>query len=73
MLHFQDKLCLYCRYDQTTGKLTLVSERYDVREENRRHIVEMLAALVSEGHKAFPVTDPDMLAKAPLQRISQSG
>jgi len=33
----------------------LVSEKYSMREENRRHIMEMLAQLVSEGHQAFPV------------------
>lgn len=53
----------------TTGKLTLVSERYDVREENRRHIVEMLAQLVEEGHKAFP--DDTRLSNAPVKQIQQ--
>lgn len=43
------------RYNANKGLLTLVSEKYSMREENRRHIMEMLAQLVSEGHQAFPV------------------
>ena len=65
------RMGLFCRYDKSTGKLTLVSEKYNVREENRRHIVEMLAQLVSEGHQAFPNADSEALAKAPLQQASQ--
>ena len=52
------ELCLFAiRYDANKGLLTLVSEKYSMREENRRHIMEMLAQLVSEGHQAFPVPD----------------
>ena len=48
------------RYNANKGLLTLVSEKYSMREENRRHIMEMLAQLVSEGHQAFPVPGAHM-------------
>lgn len=51
------------RYDAKTGLLTLVSEKYNMREENRRHIMETLVQLVSEGHKAFPIPGAPMPAE----------
>ncbi len=48
------------RYNPHKGLLTLVSEKYSVSEENRRHIMEMLVQLVSEGHKAFPAPDAQL-------------
>ncbi|KAL3156329.1 hypothetical protein ABBQ38_000647 [Trebouxia sp. C0009 RCD-2024] len=42
------------RYEPKNGLLTLVSEKHGMREDNRRHIMEMLADLVLEGHQAFP-------------------
>ena len=46
--------CVFYRYNAQKGLLTLVSEKYDMREENRRHIMRMLTQLVEEGHKAYP-------------------
>ncbi|DBA67794.1 TPA: hypothetical protein ACH3X2_001196 [Trebouxia sp. C0005] len=48
------------RCNANKGLLTLVSEKYSMREENRRHILEILAQLVSEGHQAFPVPGVQM-------------
>jgi len=39
------------RYNETTGEMTLTSEKYQERELNREHIVQMLTALVDEGKK----------------------
>jgi hypothetical protein len=39
------------RYNQKTGEMTLTSEKYQERELNREHIVQMLTALVEEGKK----------------------
>ena len=45
---------LWHRYCPNTGLLTLTSEKYRDREENRLHIVDMLNDLVNEGQKMFP-------------------
>lgn len=42
------------RYQKETGELRLVSEKYREREDNRRHIVEMLTMLCEEGKRLFP-------------------
>lgn len=42
------------RYHPDNGELTLVSEKTPDREENRRHIMDMLHDLVEEGHRAYP-------------------
>lgn len=42
------------RYNPNDGRLTLVSKRYPHREENRRHIVRIIKALVEEGHRKHP-------------------
>ena len=51
---------LHCRYNPNNGKLTLVSEKYEMREDNRRHIMEMITGLVSEGRQAFPAEDAEL-------------
>ncbi len=48
------------RYNPKKGLLTLVSEKYPDREENRRDILDTLHALVAEGERAFPQTDADI-------------
>ena len=50
---------MHCRYNPNNGKLTLVSEKYEMREDNRRHIMEMITQLVSEGRQAFPAEDDE--------------
>jgi hypothetical protein len=42
------------RYNPDKGLLTLTSEKYGEREENRLTIVEMLSELVKEGQRAYP-------------------
>jgi len=42
------------RYNPNKGLLTLTSEKYREREENRLHVVEMLTGLVKEGQRAYP-------------------
>lgn len=42
------------RYDPNSGVLTLVSTKYPHREENRRHIVRTIKALVEEGRRVHP-------------------
>jgi len=42
------------RYNPNKGELTLVSEKYAHREDNRRHIMETMASLIEEGHSKFP-------------------
>ncbi|KAG7671989.1 hypothetical protein Ndes2526B_g07063 [Nannochloris sp. 'desiccata'] len=39
------------RYNEKTGEMTLTSEKYQERELNREHILQMLTALVEEGKK----------------------
>ena len=46
-----------CRYNPNKGLLTLTSERYLQREENRLHITQMLKDLVQEGQRAYPCED----------------
>ena len=46
-----------CRYNPSKGLLTLTSERYLQREENRLHITQMLKDLVQEGQRAYPSED----------------
>jgi hypothetical protein len=46
-----------CRYNPNKGLLTLTSERYQQREENRLHITQMLRDLVQEGQRAYPCED----------------
>lgn len=53
----QRVLACYCRYDPRKGILTLTSEKYSDREENRLHIVEMVHKLVDEGHRAHPAVE----------------
>lgn len=43
-----------CRYNPDNGELTLISERYPEREENRMHIMDMLNALIAEGERVHP-------------------
>lgn len=49
-------IALICgpRYNPDKGLLTLTSEKYGEREENRLTIVEMLSELVKEGQRAYP-------------------
>jgi len=49
-------IALICgpRYNPNKGLLTLTSEKYREREENRLHVVEMLTGLVKEGQRAYP-------------------
>jgi Mitochondrial ribosomal subunit protein len=42
------------RYDPGTGRLTLTSDGYANREDNRREVLRALDALVAEGHRAYP-------------------
>ena len=42
------------RYNPNTGELTLVSEKYQYREDNRRHAMEMMTSLIDEGRRKFP-------------------
>lgn len=58
-------IALVCgpRYNPEKGRLTLVSEKYPDREENRREILDIIHALVAEGERAFPQTDPAIKAR----------
>ena len=42
------------RYNPHTGMIRLVSDRFDSREENQKHIEEIIKNLVKEGMGAFP-------------------
>jgi hypothetical protein len=42
------------RYTPKKGLLRLTSDRYRDREDNRRNIVDIIRALVEEGHARFP-------------------
>ena len=46
--------CPVCRYNPNKGELTLTSEKFPDREENRKDIVRILKALCEQGHSAFP-------------------
>ena len=53
-----------------------MSEKYPDREENRRDILDTIHALVAEGERAFPQTDPAIRARmeerqAAMQRQDQ--
>lgn len=43
------------RYNPRKGEVLLTSEKYSLREDNRRHCMEMLVALVEEGQRAYPL------------------
>ena len=42
------------RYDPETGLLTLASQKYPKREDNRREVMRIVNELVKEGRKKFP-------------------
>ncbi len=42
------------RYNQSTGKVTLISDRFDSRHENQKRIEQIIADLVKEGRVAYP-------------------
>ncbi|CAL8470756.1 g10298 [Coccomyxa elongata] len=60
-----EHIALVCgpRYNPQKGLLTLVSEKYPDREENRRDILDTIHSLVAEGERAFPQTDPAIRAR----------
>ena len=60
-----------CRYNPRNGVLTLVSEKHSMREENRRHIMQLLAQLVSEGHQAFPTSSKEQSTDDQLPESQQ--
>lgn len=45
------------RYKPANGELTLTSERYEHREDNRRYLMKVLKDLMQEGQRAFPSPD----------------
>jgi hypothetical protein len=59
------------RYNPNKGELTLVSEKYPDREENRRDILDTLHALVAEGERAFPQTDSAILKLQEERRVAR--
>jgi hypothetical protein len=46
--------CWCCRYDPSTGMLSLVCNRFPTREENRRWCLEVLHRLLQEGQSRHP-------------------
>ena len=40
------------------GEVTLTSERYPDREQNRRELLDMVHALIAEGERKHPQSDP---------------
>ena len=65
-------LCLApCRYNPDTGVLKLTSERYQDREENRRHVSRMLRDLIQEGRRAHPLAEGDA-AQAALPAAAET-
>eukprot|EP00803_Ostreobium_quekettii_P000070 evm.model.scf_521.2 EVM.evm.TU.scf_521.2 scf_521:9475-13474(+) len=55
------------RYNPNKGELTLVSEKYAHREDNRRHIMETVASLIEEGHSKFPAEAQEGGEQTPLK------
>ena len=58
--HRSASLALYCssrrndRYDPETGLMTLASQKYPKREDNRREVMRIVNELVKEGRTKFP-------------------
>ena len=66
-------LCLApCRYNPDTGVLKLTSERYQDREENRRHVSRMLRDLIQEGRRAHPLAEGDAAQQAALPAAAET-
>ncbi|BDA45660.1 hypothetical protein COCOBI_07-4470 [Coccomyxa sp. Obi] len=70
-----EHIALVCgpRYNPRKGVLTLVSEKYPDREENRRDILDTIHALVAEGERAFPQTDPAIRARMEERQAAMQG
>ncbi len=51
-------ICTTCRYSPKKGEITLTSEKYPDREQNRRDLLDMVHALIAEGERKHPQTDP---------------
>lgn len=64
-------LGLLFRYNPKKGLLTLTSEKYPGREENRRDLLDTLHALVDEGERAFPQTDDKIRALQEERRAAR--
>lgn len=62
LLEFTLARIVHCRYNPNKGLLTLTSEKYAEREDNRLHIVEMLHNLVEEGQRKYPATEAAVAA-----------
>lgn len=58
------------RYHPNTGQLVISCEKYPHREENRRAIITMIYALITEGKRAFP--DPAALQAAEADGAGQA-
>jgi hypothetical protein len=59
------------RYNPKKGLLTLTSDKYPHREENRRELLDMLHALVGEGERAFPQPDPAIRVQQEERRAAR--
>ena len=49
------------RYNPEKGEVTLTCEKYPDREENRRDILDTVHALIAEGERKHPQTDPAII------------
>lgn len=50
-----------CRYNPKKGEITLTSEKYPDREQNRRELLDMVHALIAESKRKHPHTDPAIM------------
>lgn len=53
--------CICRRYNPKSGELTLTCEKYPDREQNRRELLDTVHALIAEGHRMHPQTDPAII------------
>ena len=46
------------RYNPQRGEITLTSEKFPEREQNRRELLDTVHALIAEGERKHPQTNP---------------
>jgi len=58
------------RYDELTGKVTLISDRFESREENKEHLEKIIQDLVKEGAALYPKKTRRKTGKAQKEHVS---
>ena len=60
-----------CRYNPQRGEITLTSEKFPEREQNRRELLDMVHALIAEGERKHPQTDPALVQQQQKRKAAR--